>query len=379
MGIFDFLSGEFIDVIHWTDDTRDTMVWRFEREGHEIKYGAKLTVREGQAAVFVHEGQLADVFTPGLYMLETNNMPVMTTLQHWDHGFKSPFKSEIYFVSTTRFNDLKWGTKNPIMLRDPEFGPTRIRAYGTYTVRVTDPARFLTEIVGTDGEFTMDEISFQIRNIIVQAFSRTIAGSGIPVLDMAANTADLGKLIAAEISGVVAEYGLEIPEFYIENISLPPAVEAALDKRTSMGLAGDLGKFTQYSAAEAMTAAAQNPGGAGAGIGAGLGMGMGMGMAQQMAGGAGPWGARPVAPAAAPAAAPVAPPPPPVEHVWHIAENGQTHGPYSKATLGRMAGDGKLTRDTHVWTAGQDGWKRAEDVAELAQLFTILPPPPPGA
>jgi len=125
MGILDFLTGEFIDVIHWTDDTRDTMVWRFEREAHEIKYGAKLTVREGQAAVFVHEGQLADVFTPGLYMLETNNMPIMTTLQHWDHGFKSPFKSEIYYVNTTRFNDLKWGTKNPIMLRDPEFGPTR--------------------------------------------------------------------------------------------------------------------------------------------------------------------------------------------------------------------------------------------------------------
>ena len=171
MGIFDFLSGEFIDVIHWTDDSRDTMVWRFEREGHEIKYGAKLTVREGQAAVFVHEGQIADVFTPGLYMLETNNMPVLTTLQHWDHGFKSPFKSEIYYVNTTRFNDLKWGTKNPIMLRDPEFGPTRLRAYGTYSVRVSDPAKFLIEIVGTDGEFTMDEISFQIRNIIVQEFS----------------------------------------------------------------------------------------------------------------------------------------------------------------------------------------------------------------
>jgi membrane protease subunit (stomatin/prohibitin family) len=376
MPIFDFLSGQFIDVIHWTADSRDTMVWRFEREGHEIKYGAKLTVREGQAAVFVHEGQLADVFTPGLYMLETNNMPVMTSLQHWDHGFRSPFKSEIYFVATTRFTDLKWGTRNPIMLRDPEFGPTRIRAYGTYTVRVSDPARFLSEIVGTDGEFTMDEISFQIRNIIVQAFSRIIAGSGIPVLDMAANTRDLGKLVATEITAVVAEYGLEIPEFYIENISLPPAVEQALDKRTSMGLAGDLGKFTQYSTAEAMTAAAKNPSGGG-GIGAGLGMGMGMAMAQQMAdqgSHAGPWGARP-----APEQPPAAPPPPPVEHIWHIAENGQTQGPYSKARMGRMVTEGGLTRDTLVWTAGQDGWMRAEDVTELAQLFTVMPPPPPGA
>ncbi|OED49698.1 SPFH domain-containing protein [Leisingera sp. S232] len=386
MGIFDFLKGEFIDVIHWVDDTHDTMVWRFEREGHEIKYGAKLTVREGQAAVFVHEGQLADVFTPGLYMLETNNMPVMTTLQHWDHAFQSPFKSEVYFVDTTRFSDLKWGTKNPIICRDPEFGPVRLRAYGTYTIKVADPARFLTEIVGTDGEFTMDEISYQIRNIIVQEFSRVLAGSGIPVLDMAANTADLGKLVAAEISGTLAEYGLSMPELYIENISLPPAVEEAMDKRTQMGVLGDLGRYTQFSAAEAMTAAAQTPN---SGMGAGMGMGMGLAMAQQMGqtlqGGApsqaagqpaGPWGARPE-PAAPQRAAPAAPPPPPVEHVWHIAEDGQTSGPFSKARMGRMAQEGALTRETHVWTPGQDGWKRAGEVMELAQLFTILPPPPP--
>ncbi len=378
MGILDFLTGEFIDVIHWVDDTRDTMVWRFEREGHEIKYGAKLTVREGQAAVFVHEGQLADVFTPGLYMLETNNMPVMTTLQHWDHGFQSPFKSEIYYVNTTRFNDLKWGTKNPIIARDPEFGPVRLRAYGTYSVRVVDPARFLTEIVGTDGEFTMDEISFQVRNIIVQEFSRVVAGSGIPVLDMAANTGDLGKLVAAAISETIAAYGLAIPELYIENISLPPAVEAAMDKRTSMGIVGDLGRYTQFAAAEAMTAAAQNP--AGGGMAAGLGAGMGMAMAQQMAQ-PGPWGARPAEPSPAPAAAPAPPPPPPppVEHVWHLAESGKTSGPFSKAALGRMVTEGRLTRETHVWTEGQDGWLRAGDVGELARLFTVLPPPPPGA
>ncbi len=366
MGIFDFLSGEFIDVIHWVDDSRDTMVWRFEREGHAIKYGAKLTVREGQAAVFVHEGQLADVFTPGLYMLETNNMPILTTLQHWDHGFRSPFKSEIYFVNTTRFTDLKWGTKNPIMLRDPEFGPTRLRAFGTYAVKVTDPAKFMLEIVGTDGEFTMDEISFQIRNIIVQEFSRVVASSGIPVLDMAANTADLGKHVAEAISANIAAYGLAIPELYIENISLPPAVEEALDKRTSMGVVGDLNRYTQYATAEALQKGGEVSGGMGAGIGAGIGMAMGAQMA-----GRGPWGAAPAA------ATPPPPPPPPVEHVWHVAENGETKGPFSRATMGRMAADGSLTRQSHVWTAGQDGWKRAEDVAELAQLFTVLPPPPP--
>ncbi len=365
MGIFDFLSGEFIDVIHWTDDTRDTMVWRFEREAHEIKYGAKLTVREGQAAVFVHEGQLADVFTPGLYMLETNNMPILTTLNHWDHGFKSPFKSEIYYVNTTRFSDLKWGTKNPIMLRDPEFGPTRLRAFGTYTVKVTDPATFLREIVGTDGEFTMDEISYQIRNIIVQEFSRVIAQSGIPVLDMAANTGDLGKLVATAISSTMAEYGLSIPELYIENISLPEKVEEALDKRTSMGIAGDLTNFMQYSGAEAMTSAASKPNGGG-GMGAGLGMGIGMAMVGQMAH-AGPWGAAPT------------PPPAPVEHVWHIVKAGDVTGPLSKAAMGRMITDGALARDTMVWTQGQDGWKTADEVTELAQLFTIMPPPAPGA
>jgi membrane protease subunit (stomatin/prohibitin family) len=298
-------------------------------------------VREGQAAVFVHEGRIADVFPPGLYMLETNNMPIMTRLQHWDHGFRSPFKSEVYFVNTTRFRDLKWGTRNPVMLRDPEFGPTRIRAFGTYTVKVGDPGRFLSEVVGTDGNFTTDEISDQIRNIIVQEFSRVIAGSGIPVLDMAANTQDLGRLVAKAISDTMAGYGLSVPELYIENISLPPSVDEALDKRTSMGLAGDLDKFEQPDESDAMSKAARS--------------------------GAGGAAANPT------------PPPPPVEHVWHIAEAGQIHGPYSRAALGRMAQQGALTRETYVWTAGQDGWQRAEDVTELAQLFTVLPPPPPEA
>lgn len=371
MGIFDFLTGEFIDVIHWTDDTRDTMVWRFQREAHEIKYGAKLTVREGQAAVFIHEGQMADVFTPGLYMLETNNMPIMTTLQHWDHGFESPFKSEIYFVNTTRYQDLKWGTKNPIMCRDPEFGAVRIRAFGTYTIRVTDPGRFLTEIVGTDGEFTTDEISYQIRNIIVSRFTNAVASSGIPVLDMAANTEDLGKLIAAKVSPELAEYGLSMPGFYIENISLPPAVEEAMDKRTSMGVIGDLGRYTQFQAAEAMEAAAKQPGG---GMGEGLGMGMGMAMASQMAAQQQVLaGHQPMAAAAAP----IAPPPPPVDKIWHVAENGASTGPFSRADLGKMVVSGGLGRETHVWTPGADGWMKAGDIDELAVLFTVMPPPPP--
>ncbi len=376
MGILDFLMGEFIDVIHWTDDTDDTLVWRFEREGHEIKYGAKLTVREGQAAVFVHEGVVADIFPPGLYMLETNNMPILTTLNSWDHGFKSPFKSEIYFVNTTRFQDLKWGTKNPVMCRDPEFGPVRIRAFGTYTMRVTNPGLFLREIVGTDGEFTTDEISYQIRNVIVAKFSQAIAQSGIPVLDMAANTEDLAKVIMKRIAPDLAEYGIELPSFFVENVSLPEAVEAALDKRTSIGVVGDLGQFMQYSTAEALTTGATVPGGNM--LGAGVGAGLGMAMAGQMAGQMGPWG-RVVGAGAGPETAMIPPPPPPVEKVWHIAKDGDTTGPFSRAAMGRMAGDGTLTRDSMVWTAGLEGWKTADEVDELATLFTVLPPPPPAA
>lgn len=371
MPIFDFIKGQFIDVIAWTDDTRDTMVWRFERYGHEIKYGAKLTVREGQAAVFVHEGQLADVFGPGLYELETNNLPILTTLQGWKYGFQSPFKSEIYFVNTTRFTDQKWGTKNPIMCRDPEFGPVRLRAFGTYAMRVTDPGLFIKEIVGTDGEFTTDEVNAQIRNILVQEVSRVLAGSKIPVLDMAANTQDLGKLVAEAIAPVITAYGLTIPEFYIENISLPEEVERVLDKRTSMGIVGDLHKYAQFSSAEAMTTAAANPNGT---MGAGMGMGIGLGMG----GMAGPWGQAPAAPQA-PAAqpAPPPPPPPPSEAQWHVAENGQTKGPFGARDLERMAREGAFSRESHVWTPGQDGWKRAGEVGALAAVFAQVPPPPP--
>ncbi|MEX2519095.1 MAG: SPFH domain-containing protein [Paracoccaceae bacterium] len=372
MSIWDKLTGEFVDVIEWTDDTRDTIVWRFERHGNEIKYGAKLTVREGQAAVFVHEGQLADVFGPGLYMLETNNMPVMTTLRHWDHGFQSPFKSEIYFISSRRFQDLKWGTKNPIMLRDAEFGPVRLRAFGTYSVRVTDPALFLREIVGTDGEVTTEEITFQLRNVIVSRFTNALASSGIPALDLAANTDELSELLKKKIAPELAAYGVETPALMIENISLPEEVEKALDRRASMGVVGDLGRYAEFQAAEAMRAAAENPGAAGGGMGAGIGMGMGAAMANRMAQG-GPWGAQP--PQQPMQATP--PPPPSAERLWHVAKNGATTGPFGRGDFGRMAQTGEFSRETLVWSPGYDGWKPAGDVVELAQLFTIAPPPPP--
>jgi membrane protease subunit (stomatin/prohibitin family) len=364
--VFSFLKGQFIDVIEWTDASRDTMVYRFERYGNEIKYGAKLTVREGQMAVFIHEGQLADVFGPGMYMLETNNMPLMTSLQHWDHLFNSPFKSEVYFINTRRFTGLKWGTQNPVMLRDPEFGALRLRAFGSYTIRVADPVPFMREIVGTDGDFTQDKVAGQIRNIIVQKVSRVLAASGIPALDMAANTQELSDVVSKAIAPTLSEYGLEMAEMYIENISLPPEVEKVLDQRTSMGIVGDLNKFTQFSAAQAMSKAAEGGDGSmGAGIGAGMGMGMGMAMANAM-------GAQQAASAQPAASAPPPPPPPVSEPMWHIAETGQMRGPVAQSALA-----GQITRDTLVWTEGQSGWLKAGDVPALARLFAAMPPPPP--
>lgn len=370
--VFNFLKGQFIDVIEWLDDSRDTLVYRFERYGNNIMMGAKLTVREGQAAVFIHEGQMADIFGPGLYELETNNMPIMTALRSWSHGFNSPFKSEVYFVNTRRFPGLKWGTQNPIMLRDPEFGALRLRAFGSYTIRVTDPSKFMTEIVGTDGEFTQDEISGQIRNIVVQKVSQSLAASGIPALDMAANTQDLSKIVGEAIEPTLTEYGLSMPELYIENISLPPEVEKVLDQRSSMGIVGDLNKYTQFSAAQAMQQAA-SAGGDNA-MGAGMGMGMGMGMAQSMANamaGNNQGNSQPAA------AAPPPPPPPPAAAQFHVAVNGQTTGPFGTAQLQQMLAQGQLTRDTMVWTQGMAGWEKAGAVQALAQVFASMPPPPP--
>ncbi|MEM8840846.1 MAG: SPFH domain-containing protein, partial [Pseudomonadota bacterium] len=252
--------------------------------------------------------------------------------------------------------------------RDPEFGPVRMRAFGTYSIRVSDPARFMSEIVGTDGEVTTDEVQFQIRNVIVSRFSNALASSGIPVLDFAANTDQMADYLKKRIAPEIAEYGIEMPALFVENVSLPEAVEQAMDRRTSMGVIGDLGKYAQFQAAESMRAAAENP--AGGGMGEGLGMGMGMAMANQMTQ-TGPWGQ-------APQAAPPPPPPPAVETVYHIAANGQTTGPFSRADLGRMATEGGFARETLVWSPGMAGWTAAGEVDALAQLFTVMPPPPPS-
>lgn len=372
MGIWDKLRGEFIDIIEWTDDSNDTMVWRFPRYQNEIKNGAKLTVRESQTAVLVNEGQIADIYTPGLYTLTTQNMPVLTTLKGWKYGFDSPFKVEVYFINTKNFTDQKWGTKNPIMLRDAEFGAVRLRAFGTYAIKVTDAGRFIREIAGTQSHFTTDEVTEQLRNLIMTRFTDAVAESKIPVLDLAANYDELSAFISEKINPEFNEYGLQVTKFLVENISLPEEVEKMLDKRTSMGILGNLNQYTQFQAANAMEQAAKTEGGS---AGAGMGMGMGFAMANQM----GQMYNNNNQPQAQPQASPGTPPPLPGQSAvqFFVAVNGQQQGPYPIATLQQMVQQGSLTRDTLVWYQGMAAWTKASEVAELASLFAQVPPPLP--
>lgn len=283
MGIFNMIRGQLIDVIEWTNSDRDTMVYKYDMHGKEIMMGAQLTVREGQTAIFVNEGQLADVFQPGRYELQTSNMPIMTALQAWKFGFNSPFKADVYFVNMTQFLDRKWGTANPVMMRDTEFGMIRLRAFGIYSFRVTDPATFLKEVFGTASLYSTDGVEGQIKRTLVSGLSDAIAESKIPALDLAANYDELSNYAMQAINPKLAGLGLQLVSFVIENISLPEEVEKAMDRRTSMGVVGDLNRYTQYQAAEAMREAANNPGGtAGAGVGMGAGMAMGQMFAQTM-------------------------------------------------------------------------------------------------
>jgi membrane protease subunit (stomatin/prohibitin family) len=279
MGIFDAIKSQFIEVIEWLDDSGNTLVYRFPVQGQEIKNGAQLTVRESQAAVFVFQGQIADVFGPGLYTIDGGNTPILSKLGAWKFGFNSPFKAEVYFVNTRQFTDLKWGTSNPVMMRDGDFGMVRLRAFGIYSIRVTDPRAFIKEIAGTNAHFVTEDIEGQLKRSLVSGFSDALAESKIAALDLASNYDELGAFTKTKLTSDFNAYGLELTKFVIENISLPAEVEAAMDKRTSMGVIGDVGRYAQFQAADAMRDAAQNTGGGGAATGAGLGAGFAIGNA----------------------------------------------------------------------------------------------------
>ena len=278
MGLMDFIKGELIEIIEWTDDSRDTLSFRWPDEDKQIKNGAQLIVRESQAAVFVHEGQIADVFGPGRYSVEGGNTPILSKLGAWKTGFNSPIKSEVYFANTKQFTDLKWGTSNPVMMRDADFGMVRLRAFGIYSMRVADPREMIKQIAGTNARFVTEDIEGQLRRTLVSGFSDALGESKIAALDLASNYDELSRFARTKLADEFKTLGLELTKFVVENISLPEDVEAAMDKRTSMGVLGDMGKYTQFEAAQAMRDAAQNPGG-GAGLGAGLGAGFAVGNA----------------------------------------------------------------------------------------------------
>ena len=282
--IGNFIRSEFINIIEWTDDTQDTMVYQFPVHDNEIKNKAQLTVRPSQAAVFVSEGQIADVFGPGRYELETKNLPILATLKGWKYGFDSPFKAEVYFVNTKQFLEQKWGTKNPIMMRDAEFGVIRLRAFGIYSFTVEDPAKFMKQVFGTNTMYSVDDVTGQLKSSIVSGISDMLGESQIPALDLVNNYDELSQGAKVKLQDRFNPFGLKIMTFFIENISLPEEVEKMLDQRTSMGVIGDMGKYTQFQAAQAIRDAAQNEGGgmAGAGVGLGAGSVLGQAMAQSM-------------------------------------------------------------------------------------------------
>ena len=365
MALWDKLRGEFIDIVEWTAPSEnEIMAYRFRRYNNEIKMGAKLTVREAQTAVFVNEGKIADIFQPGMYQLSTQNMPIMTTLNGWKYGFNSPFKAEVYFVQTKQFVDLKWGTSNPIMMRDAEFGAVRLRAFGTYVIKVVDAKTFVQQLVSTDPEFEVYEISTQLRNVIASRFADVLAEAKIPVLDLAGNYDKLGKFICDRINDEFTAFGIDLLNFYIENISLPSNVEEAMGRRTAMGVVGNLDTYLKYQTAEAVREAAQNPSGSAAGIGVGLGAGMGI--AQRMMESMG-------APATVGATA--APPPLPGSVLYYAGIGGAQQGPFDQAALQAKINAGAITRDTLVWRQGMANWIAAGQVADLAALFAATPPP----
>lgn len=371
MGLWDAIKNEFIQIIEWLDDSANTLVYRFPVHDQEIKMGAQLTVRENQVAIFVNEGEVADVFKPGRYELSTQNMPVMTTLRGWKYGFDSPFKAEVYFFNTRLFTDLKWGTQNPVMMRDSEFGMIRMRAFGTYAIRISDPREFFRTVVGTQGLTTTEDILVQLRSTIVSHMSDIVAESKIAALDLASSYRELSNLGQKELAPSFATFGLELARFNIDNISLPEEVEAAIDQRTKLGVLGDrMGQYTQMQAAESIKVAAANPGGvagAGVGLGAGMAMGNAMGAAfgqqqQQQQGGA--------------------PPPPPSgtnnAPRWSLAIDGKTYGPYTDDGLKAMVQSGQVAASTPAWRPGASGWAAIETYPELSGGGgSAMPPPPP--
>lgn len=372
MGIFDKikekLTNEFIDIIEWLDYTDDTIAHRFERYQNEIKNGAKLIVREGQAAVFINEGQLADVFTPGTYDLTTQNLPILTTLKGWKYGFNSPFKAEVYFVNTHLFTDEKWGTKNPITLSDERFGLVEIRAFGTYAFKVSEPGKFIIDIVGTDSNFTNFEINEHLKSLIATRFTDTVGEANLPIELYAANTSELSETCQEVMQPEFLSVGISLERFYIENVSMPEELKKEIFEYSRIDKL-DLDKLTKFKTAKAIEAAAANEGGT---AGAGMGMGMGFVLAQQMGGMMAPqMGGQQMQPQAA-----MSPPPLSVQVQYFYAVNGAQQGPVSFDQLKALFASRTINRDSLIWKQGMGNWTALKEVEELKSFLGGNMPPP---
>ena len=367
MALWDKLMGELVDIVEWLDDTNDTLAYRFERYQNEIKYGAKLVVREGQMAAFINEGKLADVYKPGTYELTTQNMPILATLRGWKYGFNSPFKAEVYFLSTRKFTDLKWGTPGPAMQRDKDFGMVRITAFGIYAIRVKDPAVVIRDLVGTNNRFTVEDIEANLRGKIGLRIKELMPEMGIPVIEMEAKVFELGNRLRERLQPDFDALGLELTEVQVQDIGLPEEVEKAIDKRGAIAAVGNLQAYTQYETASSIHDAATNPGGAaGAGMGLGAGIAMGAQMVNAMTGAA-----------AATSGAGAMPPPIPAAVAFHVAVGQNQTGPFDLSALQGQVASGQLTRASLVWKAGMAQWTKAGEVPELQPLFAAVPPPVP--
>lgn len=386
MGIIAKLKGELVDIIEWFDDSRSTLAWRFPRYENEIKNGAELIVREGQRAVFVYRGQLADQFGPGHYELVTENLPVLSTLQGWSHGFRSPFRSEVYFINTRPVTDLRWGTPSPVTVRDPDFTMVQVRANGLCVLRIADPEIFLREVIGTDSSVSTEEISELLRRVISQAFSDMVLESGLGVIDLQGRQTEMaGKLKDYVQERVDDEFGLKIDDI-VMTITLPEEVTQAMTRGVARGVeqaryldnVGPMDRLQQGAAAEAMVAAARNEGGgAGSMMGAGLGMALGQQMGNMMAAGN---AQQPMQqPAQQQYQQPAGPPPLPAAQQFHVEINGQAAGPYTPDQLRPFVAGGQVTPASLVWANGMPGWAAAQTVPAIAGLFMPAGPPPlPG-
>ncbi len=395
MGVWDAIKKEiFIDIIEWIENDDSTLAFRYDRKGNDIRNGASLTVREGQTAVFINEGQLADIFTPGMYELTTENLPVLSRLKGWKYGFKSPFKAEVYFISTRIVTGFHWGTPAPFMIRDPEFGVLKLRARGHFSIHVVDAGKFIKNVVGTDGEFTRDEIKDRLRKKFITEAQSAIAELRKPFYEMAAQLDDLSFSIKDRINLVfIEQYGLSLDDTSVQSIELDEASMAKVEQRDEMFFTDSrIGNYERQARADAMKILAGNPGAGGLAAG-GMGLGMGLAAANQFAGG-GNYGMNPAmgmgnpammgmaAGAGAAMGQQAAPPPPPMPASFYIAVNGAQQGPFSLQQLSGLAGQGQFSAETMVWKQGMASWSPASSVPELSGLFqsgpSNVPPPPPA-